>query len=66
MHSVEYAGKVRIKKIITVAPGVKTGINIKYDNPKVGADRIVNAVAGYQIYGVPLVCRFALLQHFAL
>src|SRR3712207_8415684 len=29
---------------IVVGPGVKTGINIKYDNPKsVGADRIVNA-----------------------
>ena len=36
---------------IVVGPGVKTGINIKYDNPKeVGADRIVNAVAAYEIY----------------
>ena len=32
-----------------VGPGVKTGLNIKYDNPReVGADRIVNAVAGYK------------------
>lgn len=36
---------------IIVGPGVKTGINIKYDNPKeVGADRIVNAVAAHEIY----------------
>lgn len=34
---------------IVVGPGVKTGINIKYDNPKeVGADRIVNAVAAHE------------------
>jgi type III pantothenate kinase len=36
---------------IVVGPGVKTGINIKYDNPKeVGADRIVNAVSAHDIY----------------
>ncbi|XZA55484.1 type III pantothenate kinase [Bacillus amyloliquefaciens] len=35
-----------------VGPGMKTGLNIKYDNPKeVGADRIVNAVAAIQQYG---------------
>ena len=34
-------------KPLIVGPGVKTGLNIKYDNPReVGADRIVNAVAG--------------------
>ncbi len=36
---------------IIVGPGVKTGINIRYDNPReVGADRIVNAVAAHEIY----------------
>lgn len=41
---------------IVVGPGVKTGMNIKYDNPKeVGADRIVNAIAGYEKYGGPLI-----------
>ena len=41
---------------IVVGPGVKTGMNIKYDNPKeVGADRIVNAVAAYEKYGGPLI-----------
>lgn len=41
---------------IVVGPGVKTGMNIKYDNPKeVGADRIVNAVAAHEKYGGPLI-----------
>jgi type III pantothenate kinase len=39
-----------------VGPGVKTGIDIKYDNPReVGADRIVNAVAALEKYGGPLI-----------
>lgn len=41
---------------IVVGPGIKTGMNIKYDNPKeVGADRIVNAIAAYEKYGGPLI-----------
>lgn len=41
---------------IVVGPGVKTGMNIKYDNPReVGADRIVNAIAAYEKYGGPLI-----------
>ncbi|OIK08755.1 type III pantothenate kinase [Bacillus sp. MUM 13] len=45
----------RIKPII-VGPGMKTGLDIKYENPReVGADRIVNAVAGIQEYGSPLI-----------
>jgi len=41
---------------LIVGPGVKTGINIRYENPKeVGADRIVNAVAAYEIYGGPII-----------
>lgn len=43
-------------KPLIVGPGVKTGLNIKFDNPKeVGADRIVNAVAALQEYGQPLI-----------
>ncbi|GAE37306.1 type III pantothenate kinase [Halalkalibacter akibai] len=43
-------------KPMIIGPGIKTGLNIKYDNPKeVGADRIVNAVAAIQLYGAPLV-----------
>lgn len=41
---------------IVVGPGVKTGMSIKYDNPReVGADRIVNAVGAYKKYGGPLI-----------
>lgn len=50
--AVEY---FRITPLI-IGPGVKTGMPIKFDNPKeVGADRIVNAVAAYEIYGGPLI-----------
>lgn len=50
--SLKYCG---IKPIV-VGPGIKTGMNIRYDNPKeVGADRIVNAVAGFKKYGGPLI-----------
>jgi len=39
-----------------VGPGIKTGMPIHYDNPReVGADRIVNAVAGYEKHKCPLV-----------
>jgi len=39
-----------------VDPGTKTGMPIKYDNPReVGADRIVNAVAAYQKYRTGLI-----------
>ncbi|MCL1804535.1 MAG: type III pantothenate kinase [Clostridiales bacterium] len=45
----------RIEPLI-IEPGVKTGLSILYDNPReVGADRIVNAVAGYELYGGPLI-----------
>lgn len=41
---------------VVIGPGVKTGINIKYDNPKeVGADRIVNAVGALEIYKKSLI-----------
>ena len=41
---------------IVIGPGVKTGLQVKFDNPKeVGADNIVNAVAAYQKYGGNLI-----------
>ena len=41
---------------LVVGPGIKTGMPIKYENPReVGADRIVNAVAAYEQYGGPLI-----------
>lgn len=43
-------------KPLVVGPGIKTGLDIKYENPReVGADRIVNAVAAIQEYGSPLI-----------
>ena len=44
------------KSPLIVAPGVKTGINIKYENPReLGSDRIANAVAAYEEYGGPCI-----------
>ena len=41
---------------LVVEPGVRTGVPILYDNPKeVGADRIANAVAAYELYGGPSI-----------
>jgi type III pantothenate kinase len=43
-------------KPVVVGPGIKTGLPIKYDNPReVGADRVVNAVAALHKYGCPLI-----------
>jgi type III pantothenate kinase len=44
------------RKAIVIEPGIKTGLLIKYDNPKqVGSDRIVNAVAAHAKYDGPLI-----------
>lgn len=44
------------KTPLIVGPGLKTGLNIRYENPReVGADRIVNAVAAIELYGPPLI-----------
>ena len=41
---------------LVVGPGVKTGMDIRYENPhEVGADRIVNGVAAFRLYGGPVV-----------
>jgi type III pantothenate kinase len=43
-------------QVIIVEPGIKTGVPIRYENPReVGADRIVNAVAALHYYGCPAV-----------
>ncbi|CAM3987786.1 type III pantothenate kinase [Alkalicoccus chagannorensis] len=42
--------------VLFVGPGIRTGINILYDNPReVGADRITNALAGREQFGSPLI-----------
>lgn len=39
-----------------IGPGIKTGINIRYENPReLGGDRIANAVAAYELYGGPCI-----------
>src|SRR3954468_8850858 len=43
-------------KTVVIEPGVRTGMPILYDNPKeVGADRIADAVAAYDLYGGPTI-----------
>src|SRR3546814_7937586 len=41
---------------LVVEPGVRTGLPVLYDNPKeVGADRIADAVAAFDLYGGPTI-----------
>jgi len=41
---------------VIIGPGFKTGMPIKYDNPReVGADRIANAIATFELYGGPAI-----------
>ena len=41
---------------VVIEPGVKTGMPILYDNPReVGADRIANSVAAYDLFGGPTI-----------
>jgi type III pantothenate kinase len=57
MYTLQHmALKYCCREAIVVGPGIKTGMNIKYDNPKqVGADRIANAVGAYEKYGGPII-----------
>ncbi|HEY5586447.1 MAG TPA: type III pantothenate kinase [Ruminiclostridium sp.] len=57
MYTLEHSIKKYFKvDPMIIGPGTKTGINIRCQNPKeVGADRIVNAVAGFEMYGGPLI-----------
>lgn len=44
------------KPPLVVGPGIKTGMPVRYENPReVGADRIVNAVAAYELMGGPVI-----------
>ena len=41
---------------LVVGTGAKTGVRVLYDNPRdVGADRIVDAAAAFQLYGGPTI-----------
>lgn len=57
MHSMTNAIRKFIgSEPLLVGPGVKTGINIKYENPReVGSDKIVNAAGAIRLYGAPVI-----------
>ncbi len=45
----------RIEPLV-VTSEIRTGITLKYDNPReIGADRIVNAAAAFRFYGGPII-----------
>lgn len=51
------AGRYLGHEMIAVGPGLRTGLAIRYDNPReVGADRLVNAVALRERFGGPAIC----------
>ena len=57
MHSLEGAiiKYLHIRPIV-IEPGIKTGIRIVTENPKqIGADRIADAAAAYELYGGPVL-----------
>ena len=44
-------------EMLAVGQGLKTGMPIRYDNPReIGADRLVNSVAIWARYGGPSIC----------
>ena len=50
------AEKIVKKEVIVLGPGVKTGLNIKMDNPaSLGADLVADAVAGIAEYPAPMI-----------
>jgi type III pantothenate kinase len=52
----EFAERYTDAEYLELGPGVKTGIPIRYDDPReVGPDRIANAVAAAERYGAPCV-----------
>jgi type III pantothenate kinase len=41
---------------IVVGPGIRTGMPVRYENPReVGADRIVNALAAFELFDGPVI-----------
>ena len=51
-----FAARFTQARLLVVAPGVRTGIAIRYDDPReVGPDRILNALAARERYGPPCI-----------
>ncbi len=52
----EMAEKYMKLQALVVGPSIKTGVKISVDNPQeAGADRIVNTLAAYRLYGGPAI-----------
>jgi type III pantothenate kinase len=52
----DFAAEWAEAPILVVGPGAKTGIPIRYDDPReVGPDRIANSVAALERYGAPAI-----------
>src|SRR5215210_1791627 len=52
----EFAGRYTDAELLELGPGVKTGITVRYDDPReVGPDRVANAVAAADRYGAPCI-----------
>jgi type III pantothenate kinase len=52
----EMASRYLSHDMLVVGPGIRTGMAIRYDNPReIGADRLVNAVAAFEKVGGPVV-----------
>jgi len=44
------------RSAMVVGPGIRTGMPVRYENPReVGADRIVNALAAFELVGGPVI-----------
>ncbi len=53
----EMASRYLGHEMHAVGPGTRTGMAIRYDNPReIGADRLVNAIAIRERFGGPAVC----------
>jgi type III pantothenate kinase len=52
----DFARRYTNAELLELGPGVKTGVPIRYDDPReVGPDRIANAVAAADRYGAPCI-----------
>ena len=52
----EFAERYTDAELLELGPGVKTGITVRYDDPReVGPDRVANAVAAADRYGTPCI-----------
>src|SRR5205809_5813305 len=52
----EFAERYTDAELLELGPGVKTGIVVRYDDPReIGPDRVANAVAAAERYGAPCI-----------